>query len=177
MVKRGQGYALFIDPGLKCCGWALFRDMYLNKAGLSRTKSETVEERTRDHCRNLTIAGLLDRADIVIVEKPQVYVQRLWKGDPNDLINLSIVVGGIIACTRPTVITRTVTPQEWKGQQPKNVTDARARRALTKQGEQSVLDNPVVLGQPKGAPDTLINNMMDAIGIGLSYLGRDRPRT
>ena len=176
MVKRGHGYSFFVDPGLKCCGWALFRDMYLKKAGLSRTKSATVEERTRDHCNNLTMAGLLDKADIVIIEKPQVYVQRLWKGDPNDLIDLSIVVGGILSCTRPTVITRVVTPQQWKGQLPKDVTDARARRTLTKRGEMQAVDNPVVLGQPKSAPDSLLNNMMDAISIGLTYLEREGPR-
>ncbi len=176
MVKRGHGFSLHVDPGLKCCGWALFRDMYLVKAGLSRTKSSTVEERTRDHCSNLAGAGLLDKAGIVIIEKPQVYVQRLWKGDPNDLIDLSIVVGGILGCTRPTVITRVVTPQQWKGQIPKDVTDARTRRTLTKRGEMQAVANPVVLGEPKGAPEGLLHNMMDAISIGLSYLEREGPR-
>lgn len=175
MTKIGHGYLLTIDPGVKCCGWAYFRDMYLVKAGLSRTKFETIEERTRDHYNNFMMMGLLEKADIVIVEKPQVYQQRMWKGDPNDLIDLAIVVGGIVANTRPTVIVRTVTPNQWKGQTPKDVTDARTRRTLTKRGEQSALQNPVVLGKPKGAPDNLLHNMIDAIAIGLAHLQREGP--
>lgn len=177
MTKRGHGYLLTIDPGLTCCGWALFRDMALVKAGLSRSKSETIEERTRDHFNNFTMANLLDKADIVIVEKPQVYQQRLWKGDPNDLIDLAIVVGGIVANTRPTVIVQTVTANQWKGQTPKNVTDARTRRALTKRGEQYILQNPTGLGQPKGTPEKLLHNMIDAVAIGLAYLHREGPPT
>ena len=175
MTKNGHGHALFIDPGLKCCGWGLFRDLYLVKAGLSRTKFKTVEERTRDHCSNFINAGLLEKVDIVVIEKPQVYQQRMWKGDPNDLIDLAIVVGGIVANTRPTVIVRTVTPREWKGQLPKEVTEARTRRTLTKRGEQDALENPVVLGQPKGAPESLLHNMMDGIAIGLAHLQREGP--
>ncbi|KKN75945.1 hypothetical protein LCGC14_0375020 [marine sediment metagenome] len=175
MTKNGHGYLLTIDPGVTCCGWALFRDMYLVKAGLSRTKSASIEERTRDHYNNFMMGGLLEKVDIVVIEKPQVYQQRMWKGDPNDLIDLAIVVGGIVANTRPTVIVRTITPNEWKGQVPKDVTDARMRRILTKRGEQDALENPVVLGKPKGAPEGLLHNMMDGIAIGLAHLQREGP--
>jgi len=155
---------LSIDPGTMCCGWAFWRDGKLVACGLSRTKETKIEERIRAHRFPAT-------ADSIVIEKPEVYRQRFWKGDPRDLVELAMVVGGIIAKAPPNVEIQIVFPKEWKGQLPKDVSERRSLSKLSA-AEKQVVEKPKVFGEPSTAPPSLLNNMMDATGIGLWALGR-----
>ena len=135
-----------IDAGTTCCGWASWVNNTLVECGLSRTQGKTMEDRVRDF--QFSWKDL----DLVVVEKPEIYQQRFWKGDPRDLIDLAMVVGGIIWSAPCSV--KTVYPKEWKGQVPKYVTDARALGKLTSV-EKKVLSNPTALGQPASVPTSL----------------------
>lgn len=155
-----------IDPGVVCCGWAWWEDSLLLACGLSRTKSRTIEKRVQDHYFQW---GDLDSLDLIVIEKPEVYQQRFWKGDPRDLIDLAMVVGGIIKTAKCQV--KTVYPKDWKGQVPKPVTDRRVLQKLSKE-EKKILKHPIAFGEPNTVPPSLRHNMIDAIGIGLKILGR-----
>lgn len=154
---------LSIDPGLTCCGWAYWRDSKLVRCGLLRTKEKTLEGRIKAH------AGFTADAQVLVIEKPEVYQQRFLKGDPRDLANLAAVVGGIIAAFPGRA--HTFFPKQWKSQLPKTVSERRTLSKLS-EVEKQVVKNPQVYGQPISAPPSLLNNMMDGIGLGLFFLQR-----
>jgi hypothetical protein len=159
---------LSIDPGVTCCGWAYWRDGKLVLCGLSRTKEVGIEARICAH--DFRRHWLYGQPDFIVIEKPEVYQQRFWKGDPRDLVELAMVVGGIIA-QFPGVRVRAVFPKEWKRQVPKSVSESRTLAKLSEL-EKNKSESPEVFGEPDTAPPSLLHNMMDAIGIGLWALGR-----
>lgn len=98
--------------------------------------------------------------DTIVLEVPQVY-QMTGKGDPNDLIHLAGIVGGIAAiANRPTV---TLRPREWKKQVKKEVMLARIENRLSPDERKCI---------NRGMPANLRHNVIDAIGIGLYVCGR-----
>lgn len=102
----------------------------------------------------------------VVAEMPQVYTWGKGKGDPNDLLPLAAIVGGLVSCVRWQTIT-TYKPRQWKGTIDGDTLVARiATRgvgALLTEQEFAAAD-PVC--------KTLAHNMWDAVGIGLHCLGR-----
>lgn len=132
-----------IDPGV-CTGWASFYSGHLALCGIT------------NELRYLP-------GDIVI-EKPQVYRATRSKGDPNDLIDLAILVGRYVErCNGDVTL---VTPAEWKGQVPKHIHARRILDALT-DGERRV----ATVESAKLSKSSR-HNMIDAIGLGLWKLGR-----
>ncbi len=158
---------LSIDPGVACCGWTEWEGKHLASCGLSRTKNKDIESRVRDH--DFQLHWPQGKVDLIVMEKPEIYQQRFWKGDPRDLIDLAMVVGGIIRAATQRV--KTVFPKEWKGQVPKEVTEARVLEALTEE-EVKIVQNPTVFGEPPSVPPSLRHNMFDALGIGMWFLKR-----
>lgn len=140
-----------VDPGVQGCGIAEWRDGVLYKALYGDP--------------TFSDFGLEDEG-LLVIEKPQTYVQSKWKGDPNDLIDLAVVVGQLKERAEnfgaPTVLYR---PREWAGQVPKEIRWARAQKLLS-DDELSRIEWP----KQKG----LKHNVWDAIGIGLFYLKRRR---
>lgn len=94
----------------------------------------------------------------VAIEVPQVY--RVSKGDPNDLIDLSVVVGGIVATVPRGAPCTMYRPREWKGQTGKDITEYRCRKRLSDAEIRNFLE-----GRP-----SLAHNVWDAVGIGLYHL-------
>ncbi len=156
---------LTIDAGVTCCGWATWKHSKLFACGLSRTQKTTIEERARDHEFEFR------KIDRLVIEKPEVYQQRFWKGDPRDLIDLAMIVGAIIKEAPPEVLIQTVFPKQWKGQVPREVEGNRTRKKLDST-ELALTKKPEVYGRPTTAPPSLIHNMFSAIGIGLWVVGR-----
>lgn len=156
---------LALDPGLRGCGVALFRqDRTLEWCAYVRSGSKALD-----------LLGVLDMARAVVgwvtphevyqlaVEWPQVYVGSKQKGDPNDLIALAGVVAAV--CTAfPTAGVTRYKPRDWKGQVPKEVIEARVNKRLS-DAERAVLDGC-------GCPKSLRHNAVDAVGIGLHALAR-----
>lgn len=97
----------------------------------------------------------------VVCEVPQKYT-----GSPVDmknLLTLAFTAGYLVSSMQPSKLTR-VFPREWKGQRPKNVDNKWTLRLLSDQ-ERHILE---VSNIPKAKMD----NVLDAVGIGLWQLGR-----
>jgi len=145
---------LSVDPGKNEFSWAYFIDDELKACDLISIDK-------------LEVISSMD-PNILIIEVPQIYLQRGWKGDPNDLIDVTITAGmiaGYLGIYRY-LETRTifVRPHNWKGNRPKDI-DNKYTLSLLNKVELKVLDSCDVKNHKK-------HNVIDAIGIGLWKLGR-----
>lgn len=155
---------LAIDPGSTCAGWSTWRatgatvgkplDFALDACGLLRYTSteEAVAQARRLHADHGVLVGR------VVVELPQVYSQRHWKGDPNDLILVAATAGVIVGALGLKPVSW-VKPHAWKGTVPKNVHNARVLDALKDRRE--IFD-----AVRASVPSSLLHNVIDAIGLG-----------
>lgn len=102
----------------------------------------------------------------IVIEKPMVYDTARQKGDQQDLIGLAIMVGALTSALAPYAQgILHVTPSQWKGQTPKEVTKKRAIKTLS-EDELAVVELPTAKG--------LQHNVWDAVGIGLYRWGKMR---
>lgn len=140
---------LAVDPGTKAVGWAVLSG----------------------YPRRLTSCGFVP-VDVfpdcwypseLVIEVPQVYPQRAWKGDPNDLIDVALAAGIVIGRVHCTKV-RTPRPHQWKGTCPKEIHQRRVL-ALLDMSERAILEGC-------GAPKSKLHNVVDAIGLGLWAAGR-----
>lgn len=148
-VPQRHSLRLSIDPGRKGTGWALWSafEAELLACGLHEPPLEGVT--------------------CVVVEMPQTY--------PNspvpyqDLVGLAFLAGRYIGRCQANsgpVDAVWVYPHAWKGNLPKSVCEGRIRKRLSA-AELKIVENCERL-VPKG----LMNNVFDAIGIGLhAYRG------
>ena len=141
---------LAFDPGKHHFGWAAFLDGVLVRCGLSSSDHKGLE----------SFAALGYPA---VIEVPQVYQKQRGK-DPNDLIDVAIVVGRILQALGPGDAVEVVRPRTWKGTAPKVVMGARIEERLSAEELGTLFDVVVA--------DGLRHNVVDAIGIGLWRLGR-----
>ncbi len=148
-----------IDPGKGVCGWAKFQDSNGRLLACGLVRGKTFGDMSFEIKRTLGNTYV----DRLVVEKPQVYQQRMWKGDPNDLIDVAIV-GGMAAQAIDFGIFEDVTPRKWKGTRPKKVCNKLTLDTLD-DGELEVYRSIDVFA-------SLRHNVLDAIGIGLWRLGR-----
>lgn len=137
-----------IDPGINFCGVASFKNKNLVYCKLINTKEF------------LGHTGVfLNSKDIkYYIELPQIYQQKLWIGNPNDLINLAVIVGRLqqILGAKETEL---ISPHLWKGSVKKEIMLKRIRKLLTIKEKKLFLD--LVL------PKSKAHNVLDAIGLGL----------
>jgi hypothetical protein len=166
-------YSLFVDPGVRACGCALYYRHVLLQAKYVRLDSAL------DDCGELAgprlwaalaaevfewmrgqmvIRGLVVN---VVLERPRIYPgSGQQKGDLNDIVDLAGVIGAVAGKFSDDLISHYY-PSDWKGQVPKAVMTKRILAALTEQ-ECSRIDRI-------GAKD---HNTIDAVGIGLHHFGR-----
>lgn len=97
----------------------------------------------------------------LVVEVPQVYSQRHWKGDPNDLIDLAITVGRLVQAFGPER-SEQVRPSHWKGTVEKKVMQERILARLDPIERQLV--DPLTKRDRR--------DVLDAVGLGLWKLDR-----
>lgn len=148
-----------IDPGKSGLGWASFFDSRLIGAGI-------FENITDLHKFNYIFVDFLKTREprIVVVEVPQIYQQRHWKGDPNDLVDVAVIVGVVVAAASAYTKPQLVKPHSWKGNRPK-ATDNMYTLSLLKPDELKVVEDC-------GVSKSKLHNVIDAVGIGLWKLGR-----
>jgi len=139
-----------IDPGKHAVGWAAFGDDGLSACGMLEIGALGY------------LAGR--RPDVAVIEVPQIYDRRRWKGDPNDLIDVAIAAGMArqALCDAAEVVL--VKPAAWKGQRAKAI-DTEYTSGLLSLPERAVIDRC-------GVAKSKRHNVIDAIGIGLWRLGR-----
>ncbi len=145
---------LAIDPGLDT-GWAIVNEKGdLLSCGLGNPP----------HSSALVALGVSK----VIIERPQVYVGRMSKGNPNDLITLAIQVGRYSERFAEWPVEH-VLPRAWKGTVDPDVLCRRVYAALSP-SDRSILD-PVLapLARAPFSPETLTSgkrhNVLDAVGL------------
>lgn len=102
----------------------------------------------------------------LIGERPQVYASGKSKADPNDLITLALKMGAFFGVAEMHGAQHhAFEPAAWKRQLPKHVAALRIKERLTYQ-ECEAVRNLNALSK------TMVHNAIDAIGIGLHFLGR-----
>lgn len=127
----GAPLVVGIDPGLDACGVAVW-DGHIMRSRTIRPKTNTLDKRVNEIC---DLLGSL-RPRVVVIEKPQVYKGHLSKGDPNDLIDLAILVGALVHLFGPAKILLPK-PVQWKGQVPKRIHHARIKQRVEIYGSTS----------------------------------------
>lgn len=148
---------LAIDPG-KVTGYCLSDNGRITQAGCL---SE------RDMLYWIQSQAQFGPSDACVIEVPQIYTGERQKGDPNDLIDLAVMVGGYRATAeRAGFAVTLVRPRAWKGQLPKDVCWTRVRETLTAEE-----DERIAYFSRSIAPG-LRHNMHDAIGLATWFQGR-----
>jgi hypothetical protein len=159
---------LAIDPGCRGCGCALFEGTTLYRADYV----ESGFGRGNDVVNALSMANQV-RAwipmwsryeDRLFIEVPRVYPAARQKGDQNDLIALTLVVGAIVG--RFDGKATQYFPRDWKG--TLNGDDF----IKVIQGKLTPEERPSVTLPAK----SLQHNVWDAVGIGLKAVGRLEPK-
>ena len=131
---------LAIDPGLACCGVAWYVDGTYGACSV-RVKGQDLVERCKEITRSViekspTPSAHLLFWDLLVIEKMQVYQGSKQEGDPNDLINLSILTG-ILFERIPYADHLLPLPVTWKGGVPKEIHHRRIREEVPGLGRQS----------------------------------------
>jgi hypothetical protein len=144
---------LAIDPGKRAVGWSLWTGEALYGAGYQPFDNLCV-------LRSWLVAKFPSK---IVIEKPQVYPGARAKGDPNDIVDLAIIVG---ACASILSDARVVYPGQWKGQVPKTVHHA---RAISKLG---TIERDFFVKTLQDVHKTKQHNVYDAVALGLWALGR-----
>ena len=144
------------DPGLTT-GWATFIDAKLWAAG-------TCAKNFFDDLPELEILPA-----IIVVEKPAIWGRR---SNPDSILELALWAGTIRGAMLERCAHRAdseyVPPVRWKGAVPKEITNERTLEQL-EAGEVELMPR-----RPR-AKD-FDHNMLDAVGIGLWQLQRERQR-
>ncbi len=156
-----MGRLVSIDPGTRFTGYAWFNDKRLVDCGIIKAKGLAL---MLVRCRYYFEECAHVVAPLAVIEKPQVYTQRKMKGDANDLITIALVAG---YCASFFENSEFVLPRTWKGTVDKDVMCKRIVNRWMNEREQEILGS-------KGIPKSQINNTIDAIGVGLHHLGRNR---
>lgn len=147
-----------VDPGKAGLGWAVFDDGRLMETGILENGSMV------EAVRMLERVSSRWRPDASVIEVPQVYPQRVQKGDPNDLIDVAVIAGIAVAVLSTFCVPQLVRPHKWKGSRPKAVDNQRTL-GLLDADELDVL-------KKSGASSSKQHNVLDAVGIGLWKEGR-----
>lgn len=141
------------DSGVRAFGWARFVEAQLCAVELLRADNVNAMI-NKVRCLHTEPGASL------VIEKPRVYRERQWKGDPNDLIDVALVAGAAGTLGR---FHKFVHPDVWKGSVPKHIHTKRVLARLDR--------NELELVQAI-RPKSLQHNAIDAVGIGLWTLGR-----
>lgn len=142
---------LAIDPGADT-GWAAF-----------------------DSCRRLTACGLGDPvieappATRVLIECPKL--RPRGEKNPNAILLVARQAGEYAGAYRSAEVTY-LTPNDWKGSTPKDISNARTWAKLDPL-EQAICDRMFAAAPGRnGMAPSKRHNVLDAIGIGLHGVGR-----
>jgi len=152
---------LAIDPGAHSVALAVWVDGVLT--GLSFAEFRTRESMADWWQHEWPVYPEGSR---LLVECPQVYQQRRWKGDPNDLIQVAVTVGVLIGGARGASDILLVRPHEWKGSVPKAVHQARVLGAAPASDRNFI----------ESYCDTVVkrHNVMDAYALGRWLLNKEQ---
>jgi hypothetical protein len=149
-----------LDPGLRLCGVALFTDGVLTAAALVRNPVKTVRGPAAWFGMGDAVRSWLGprTVEVFVCEVPQVYRST---PNPADLIELAGVDGACAVSVNAREF-HSYKPVQWKHNKTK---EKHHPFILDKLAE-------VELAAFEPMPESLKHNVIDAVGIGLFYLGR-----
>jgi len=145
---------LAVDPGKRDCGVAYFVDGVLDSAAFLETADGDDVTLTQ-----MVVDWLDGGCDLLVTEDQQVYARG--KGDPNDLVPLARVVGGVRSRIEHAERVLPL-PRIWTGGVPK---DVRHRKLLERlpAAEVAIIDAVKVTKAKK-------HNVIDAVALGVWVL-------
>lgn len=152
-----------VDPGLKGCGVAAFRDGRLEAATYiagKPTPGVLAQAQATSGAVVEWYGRICSDTFVLAVEFPQVYRQRLG-ADPNDLLGLAAVLGGLHPYYGGSLIQ--FSPHDWKGSIDGDVMIERIKSLLAAEEARGVVLPP---------QRALQHNTWDAIGLGMHALSR-----
>lgn len=182
---------LAIDPGIRGCGVAFFRDSQLAACAYVRNPVRTgsgadaVVAVACEVAEWRRFASGSKYADEIAIEIPQAYVVGKSKGSANDLIPLAGVAYAAAALVGGHVTS--YSPAQWKGQLDKEVVQRRILGATCAEvlasGARTPRPGTARLSEAEyGIADeavrqakSLAHNLVDAAGLGLFHLKRFDP--
>lgn len=147
-----------VDPGART-GWAIFIDAVLVEAD-AWPKADMLVDGT-------PIVGIAPA--VAVIERPVIYPIGKSDADPDDMITLALLAGDLRGFYRRAGLDVVlVKPRTWKGTTPKKIHNERVVDALTP-AERALLPR-----RPRARDHD--HNMLDAVGLGLWQLAKERQR-
>lgn len=137
---------VFVDPGKHACGVSHWINDTFRGAWLV--------EGSRYDMAMFTVSL---EPDLLVCEIPVSYNIAKQIGDQNDLIQVAISAGAVLATSGKV---QTVTPGEWKGQVPKKIHHQRLWPRLT----------PDMLRSIHAVKENVRHNVIDAVALGMWWL-------
>ena len=158
-------YIISIDPSINFCGYAIHKNKSLVTYGLIRpsSKQEDFVAKSKDIINKIKtiISQFPFKGDYVyriVIELPQYFgVAGFMARESGAIPKLMFLCGMIVGLKNNVVL---LTPNDWKGQLPKDVVNNRLRKIYSK----------VDIAN-------LDHNIVDAIGIGHYYINTKVTRT
>jgi hypothetical protein len=146
-----------VDPGLRGCGISVWHNATLTRAEYVKNPLTTGHGVAETAAMSRAVLERLpSHLDYLAVEFPQVYQKS--RGDPNDLLPLAAVLGGI-ATGNVSGQVQTYLPRQWKG----TVNPDHLIRAV-----QNMLSAYELTGVVLPCA-SLAHNVWDSVGIGLFF--------
>lgn len=169
--------ALGIDPDTKTTAWALVTLTKILAVGVFRVRGG--DNMLRASAYGINELFVPRKIDIAVVEGQKIYTGS--KADPNDLITLAHVAGGIagqLAVLCPQTPVCVPKPQDWKKQTPKDIHQARVLNKfgllVEKRAEYALPAGCAKSAKILGASslrDTDWKHVSDAVGLAAYGLG------
>ncbi len=157
-----------IDPGRRKLAWAVFAEKELLVCNVEYLDKKEQFDLNRTILQFLggvaTNLKDVDVCETAIVERMKIYPGKGSKGDQNFLLDLQAI--GAACGSKLAKDLKMVLPMEWKKNWPKAVCNARVRKALNDE-EREYFEK-----QFESLNKEYQQDLLDAVGIGLSHLGR-----
>jgi hypothetical protein len=153
---------LSVDPGIRGCGCAIFRDGLLFKAEYVKNLEKKGAGPFECAEMGMRVVEWSIRAHTVVLEWPTVYAGRASRGDARDLFPLAGIDTAIAVNYVGCEIVHYV-PFEWKSNMNPDVLIRRIQGRLSSEETKRV---------KLPSAKSLAHNVWDGIGIGLHYLKR-----
>ncbi len=170
-AKAKAGFFVAVDPGVTNPAIAIFHNGVLKCAKRVKVPGAAAKLDRLERVRHIVQALAVEVWDftaghtpgVIAVEYPQIYRAGKSKGDPNDLLGLAAIGGGLAATFGVEVISPL--PAEWIGGIPKNTTGDpwASPRGRVIGSRLTALERAFVVAS---------HDALDAVGIGLKVLRR-----
>jgi hypothetical protein len=167
---------LAIDPGKNALGWAYYGQLgFLLACGVVRSETPTTPGgdpvgpvAKHIHRQLHEQIAIYPPAAGLVIEKMKIYPGPHAKGDPDDMIQLSYISGGVQnlpSCWGAEPVL--VEAHGWKGQVPKDIFQRDMIKPSLTSSEMALAEASM-----QAVPKSLKHNGWDAVGIGLWALRR-----